>query len=117
MDLDEKRQAIIHAANTGVPLRRLDIKGQGNSVRRLLNGSQLGARKIEEMYANLVAYQQFELQQRTQQQLNLSPDPNLTNEQKRNLIVEAAEKGIPTLGEKSRKLPRFRSFCLCLDYL
>jgi hypothetical protein len=95
MDLDEKRQAIIHAANAGVPLRRLDIKGQGNSVRRLLNGSLLGARKIEEMYANLVAYQEFELQQRTQQQLNLSPDPSLTNEQKRNLILEAAEKGIP----------------------
>ncbi len=95
MNLDEKRQAIIQAANRSVPLRRLDIKGQGNSVRRLLKGSLLGARKIEEMYANLVAYQGFELQPRTQQQINLTPDPNLSSDQKRNLIVDAALKGIP----------------------
>jgi len=95
MNLEEKLQAIVQAAHSAVPFKRIDIKGQGNAVRRLLDGSQPCPRKIEEMYANLLAYQEFELQTRTQQQLNISPDATLTLQQKRNLILEALQKGIP----------------------
>jgi hypothetical protein len=95
MTLEEKIQEIIRAVNSGVPARRIDIKGCGNSVRRLLCGSKPGARKVEEMHANLLAFRQFELQEKTEQQLNLSLDPTLTRQQKQNIILEAVEKGIP----------------------
>lgn len=95
MTLEEKVQELIRSANSGVPARRIDIKGSGNSLRRLLCGSKLGAKKIEEMYANLLVYRQFELEQKTQQQLNISADPSLSTDEKRTLILEAVEKGIP----------------------
>lgn len=96
MTLEEKKQEILRAANSAeIPFRRIDIKGGGNSVRRLLEGSQPTPQKLEEMYANLLAYRQFDLQQKTQQQLNLSPDPHLTFQQKKDLILEAHQKGIP----------------------
>jgi len=95
MNLEQKIQQIREAANTGVPLNRIDIKGSGNAARRLIAGGKSSPKKVEEMFGNLLAFRQFELQQRNQQHLDILPDPSLSNDQKRNLILEAVSKGIP----------------------
>ncbi len=93
MTFEEKIQEILCAANSGVPLNRIDIKGHGDATRRILKGGKPGAKKIEEMYANLLTFRELETHKKTQQSLNVSHASDLNREQKITLILEAIQNG------------------------
>lgn len=52
---EEKVKAIKKAAQSGMAKERLDPFGGGNAVRKLLQNESVGATKINEVYANLLA--------------------------------------------------------------
>jgi len=94
MTIEEKVQEIIRATNSGVPLNRIDIKGHGGAARRILQGSKVGVQKIEEMYANLLAFSELGTQKKAQATGNIPPAPSVSREQKIELILESVKKGI-----------------------
>lgn len=95
MTIEKKLQEIIRAAKSGMPLSQIDVKGHGGSARRILQGSKVGTQKIEEMYANLVAFHELRTQKKAQAPGNIFPALSATREQKIKLIVESVKKGIP----------------------
>lgn len=90
----DKILQIINACNTGMPKKHIDPIGAGSSVRTLLQGGKPTDRKIDEMYANVIAYQQQQL--RTYKiNLALAPKDSLTTQQKEHLVIQAVNAGIP----------------------
>jgi len=57
----KKIKIILESANACVPHNVIDPLGCGNSIRRLLNGGNCTPRKIDQMYNNILNYQQRQL--------------------------------------------------------
>lgn len=57
MKTEEKIKAILDAVNAGTPKRQLELPSNGRTIRQMLRGERVTERKVEEIYANLQAYQ------------------------------------------------------------
>ena len=90
----KKIQVILQADHSGMPHSVIDPVGGGNSVRRLLNGSHPTSRKVDEMYENILRFQQKQLAQPEPLFLALQPPDSPNNEQKSAFILQAVGAGI-----------------------
>ncbi len=89
-----KIKIILESANAGVPHNVIDPLGSGNSIRRLLNAGNCTPQKIDQMYNNILDYQQRQLLEKKQQFVLLNPHDNPDNDQKKALILQAVSSGI-----------------------
>jgi hypothetical protein len=92
-DRMKKIKAIIEAANSGISHNIINPVGNGGSIRRLLNGGNPTPRKIDAMYENILRFQQKQLIQTTPEFMNLIPEENPNNQQKKNFILQAVAAG------------------------
>ncbi len=90
----DKIQAIIAAANSGISPTVIDPVGNGGAIRRLLNGSTATPKKVDQMYDNVLRYQQKQILQNKPLVLRLKPENNPDNKQKISFLLEAVDSGI-----------------------
>lgn len=101
--LNEKIHAIVNALNGGMPKNKIDRIGNGGAVRTILKGGRPEERKIEEMYANVVVYQEKKVE-RSQFKIKVPPKADLTRQEKEQVLIDAMKNGIPksTLDKKCK---------------
>lgn len=90
----KKLEVILEAANSGMPHNAINPIGNGGSIRRLLKGGTPKPEKIDEMYNNVIDYQQKQLLEKKEQFIILNPHEQRTDEEKKALILQAVESGI-----------------------
>lgn len=104
---EEKIQQIIQAVNSGVVKNHLDPTGVGDAVRKLRKGENVGAGKINEMYARLLALRQekaIDLPGRKVESLNIE---NLINKiQEQNKEIETLKTKMASLQKQMKELAK-----------
>ena len=98
----KKLEVILEAANSGIPHNTINPIGNGGSVRCLLKGGTPKPETIDNMYNNIIDYQQKQLLEKREQFIILNPHEQRTDDEKKALILEAIESGI----QKSRIDPK-----------
>ena len=91
--MDSKIQKILQACKRGMAKNKIDPKCNGTSVRALERGQKVTRIKIDQMYANILAYE-GQIPPTITFKLKLDPDAKLTIEQKRELLNEAVASGV-----------------------
>jgi hypothetical protein len=91
--MDIKIQKILEACKNGMPKKQIDPKGNGSSVRGLEKKDKVTQAKIDQMYANVLAYQK-NIAPLTTFKLKIDPNARLTNEQKCQLLKDAVVHGV-----------------------
>jgi hypothetical protein len=93
MTTAEKVQEIKKAVKSGIPKRRIDVKGNGVIAYNLLQGKNVSDACIDEMYANLLEYHANPeiVKTRRSQYFNMHPD--VSQKKKIQAIRNAVKKG------------------------
>ena len=91
----QKLRVILDAVNEGMHHNVIDPAGNGGSVRRLLRGGMPTTKKIDQMHANVLAYQKEQLIITKPMLPKVDPDASLDKQQKIDLILQAVQAGIP----------------------
>lgn len=93
--MDCKIQKILQACKHGMPKNKIDPICHGSTVRALERGCNVTQAKIDQMYANVLAYEK-NIASTITFKLKLNPDAKLTIQQKRELLKDAVANDVPS---------------------
>lgn len=93
MTLEEKVEEIKKAAQSGVAKRRIDVKGNGVNMRKVLKGIKVSEQCIEEMYANLLKYRENPAASKARREKYRNASPEVPQKEKVKAIRKAVKSG------------------------
>lgn len=94
MTLEEKVEEIKKAVQSGVAKRRIDVKGNGVNMRKVLKGKKVSEQCIEEMYANLLKYRENPGASKVRREKYRNASPEVSQKEKVKAIRKAVKSGV-----------------------